>query len=81
MVIDNNGSKRVESASLNLVKASNPQDEVFIVNLNDEAILNVTFTSGIKKLVEGLARIDWRGGTAMRDAIFMSLDYLKEKGI
>ena len=85
MVIDNSGSmkdkrKRVEAASLNLVKASNPQDEVFIVNFNDEAILDVTMTSDIKKMEEGLARIDSRGGTAMRDAIVMSLDYLKEKG-
>ncbi len=85
MVIDNSGSmkdkrKRVEAASINLVKASNPQDEVFIVNFNDEAILDVTMTSDIKKMEEGLARIDARGGTAMRDAIVMSLDYLKEKG-
>lgn len=85
MVIDNSGSmkdkrKRVETASINLVKASNPQDEVFIVNFNDEAILDVTMTSEIKKMEEGLARIDSRGGTAMRDAIVMSLDYLKEKG-
>jgi Ca-activated chloride channel homolog len=85
MVIDNSGSmkntrKRVEAASINLVKASNPQDEVFIVNFNDEAILDVTMTSDIKKMEEGLARIDSRGGTAMRDAIVMSLDYLKEKG-
>ncbi len=85
MVIDNSGSmrdkrKRVEAASLNLVKASNPQDEVFIVNFNDEAILDVTMTSDMKKMEEGLARIDSRGGTAMRDAIVMSLDYLKEKG-
>jgi len=84
MVIDNSGSmkdkrKRVETASINLVKASNPQDEVFIVNFNDEAILDVTMTSDIKKMEEGLARIDSRGGTAMRDAIVMSLDYLKEK--
>jgi Ca-activated chloride channel homolog len=36
--------------------------------------------SDIKKMGEGLARSDSRGGTAMRDAIVMSLDYLKEKG-
>ncbi len=85
IIIDNSGSMRekrhkVETASLDLVKASNPQDEVFVVNFNDEAYLDVPFTNEIKKLEEGVARIDSRGGTAMRDAISMSIDYVKEKG-
>ena len=32
-----------------------------------------------QKLEEGLSKIDSRGGTAMRDAITMSIDYLKQK--
>ena len=72
--------KQVEAAALNLVKASNPQDQVFIVNFNDEAYLDAPFTNSMKKLEEGLARIDSRGGTAMRDAISMSIDYMKEEG-
>jgi Ca-activated chloride channel homolog len=85
MVIDNSGSmrekrRRVEDASLALVKASNPQDEVFIVNFNDEAYLDVDFTSDPKKLEDGVARIDSRGGTAMRDAIDLSMKHLKTKG-
>jgi len=84
LVIDNSGSMRdkrakVEAAALALVKDSNPQDEVFIVNFNDEAFLDKDFTNDIKDLQEGLARIDSRGGTAMRDAIRMSIDHLKEK--
>jgi Ca-activated chloride channel family protein len=85
LIIDNSGSMRdkrqkVATAALNLVKASNPEDEVFIVNFNDEAYLDVPFTNDLKKLEEGLTRIDSRGGTAMRDAVLMSMDYLKEKG-
>lgn len=85
IIIDNSGSMRekrqkVETASLDLVKASNPQDEVFIVNFNDEPYLDVEFTNEIKKLEEGVARIDSRGGTAMRDAIISSLNYVKDKG-
>jgi VWFA-related protein len=85
IIIDNSGSMRdkrqkVETASIDLVKASNPRDEVFIVNFNDEAYLDVEMTSDMKKLEEGVSRIDSRGGTAMRDAISMSIDYLKEKG-
>ena len=85
LVIDNSGSMRdkrreVEAAAVALVKASNPQDEVFVVNFNDDAYLDVDFTSDIAKMEEGLARIDSRGGTAMRDAIYLSLQHLKEKG-
>ncbi|HSW49556.1 MAG TPA: VWA domain-containing protein [Bryobacteraceae bacterium] len=84
LVIDNSGSmkprrEQVESAALGLAKASNPEDRVFIVNFNDEAYLDVPFTSSIAKLEEGLARIDARGGTAMRDAISMSLDYMRDE--
>src|SRR5262245_8856265 len=88
LVIDNSGSMRdkrskVETAALALVKDSNREDEVFIVNFNDEAFLdnphNKDFTNDIKELEEALTRIDSRGGTAMRDALRMSLDHLKEK--
>lgn len=85
LIIDNSGSmrdkrQRVEAAAIRLVKASNRQDEVFIVNFNDEAYLDQPFTNQITKLEEGVARIDSRGGTAMRDAVSMSLDYVKQEG-
>ncbi len=85
IVVDNSASmrekrKQVETAALDLVRSSNPQDEVFIVNFNDESYLDVPFTSDMKKLEEGLARIDSRGGTALRDAISGSIDYVKEHG-
>ena len=88
LIIDNSGSMRdkrakVEAAALALVKDSNPDDEVFVVNFNDEAFLDnphgKDFTNDIKEMEEALTRIDSRGGTAMRDAIRMSIDHLKEK--
>jgi Ca-activated chloride channel family protein len=85
LIVDNSGSMRnrrakVEAAALAMVKASNPKDEVMIVNYNDEAYEDVPLTSDIKKMEEGLARIDARGGTAMYDAISMTMDRLVEKG-
>jgi len=85
IIIDNSGSMRdkrskVAAASMALVKASNPDDEVFIVNFNDDAYLDQPFTSDSKKLEEALDKIDAKGGTAMRDAISMSVDYLKDSG-
>ena len=84
IVIDDSGSmstkrSRVEAAALAMVRESNPQDEVCVVNFNDDAYLDVPFTNDIHKLEQGLARIDSRGGTAMRDALNMSLDYTKDK--
>jgi Ca-activated chloride channel family protein len=88
LIIDNSGSMRdkrakVEAAALALVKDSNREDEVFIVNFNDEAFNDLPhgkdFTSDIKEMEEALTRIDSRGGTAMRDAIRMSIDHEKEK--
>jgi Ca-activated chloride channel family protein len=85
IIIDNSGSMRekrpkVAAAALELIKDSNPQDEVFIVDFNDVAYLDAPFTNNIKKLEQVLDKIDTRGGTAMRDAISMSIDYAKENG-
>jgi len=85
IVVDNSGSMRdkrqkVEAAAIAMVKASNPKDEVFIVNFNDEAFLDVDFTGDIKRMETGLTQINSRGGTAMYDAISMSIDWVKEKG-
>lgn len=85
IIIDNSGSMRekrpkVAAAALELIKESNPQDEVFIVDFNDVAYLDAPFTNNIKKLEQVLDKIDTRGGTAMRDAIGMSIDYAKESG-
>ncbi|MGN6811535.1 MAG: VWA domain-containing protein, partial [Thermomicrobiales bacterium] len=45
----------------------------------DDAYLDVPFTNDIRKMEQGLARIDSRGSTAMRDAINMSLDYMNKQ--
>jgi Ca-activated chloride channel family protein len=82
ILVDNSGSMndkraRVAAAALALVKASNPDDEVFIVNFNDDPYLDQSFTHDSKKLEEALSRIDAHGGTAMRNAISGALDYMK----
>lgn len=84
LVVDNSGSmrdkrKQVESAVVSLVKSSTRDDEVFVVNFNDDLYLDVTMTNDVKKMEEGITQIDSRGGTAMRDAISASIDYMREK--
>jgi VWFA-related protein len=87
LVIDNSGSMRnkleqVKAAAVALVQASNKDDEVFVVNFNDAAYLDLPpgkdFTNSIQELAQALAKIDTRGGTAMRDAIQMSIEHLKK---
>jgi VWFA-related protein len=83
IVVDNSGSMRdkrrgVNAAALKFVQSSNPMDEVFIVNFNEEAFLDADFTDSIALLEEGLERIDARGGTALYDAVDMSLEHLKD---
>jgi VWFA-related protein len=82
IVIDNSGSMRekrnkVNQAALNLVRSSNPKDEVFVVNFNDEYYLDQDFTNDLLKLKEALEKIDARGGTALYDAVVASAEHLK----
>lgn len=85
LVIDNSGSMRskrprVNAAALTFVQTSNPQDEVFVVNFNDEYYLDMDqdFTNDPKVLKAALERIDSRGGTALYDAILGSMSHLKK---
>ena len=86
IVIDNSGSMRekrdkVNKAALNLVRSSNPQDQVFVVNFNDEYFLDQDFTSDIGKLKEALEKVEARGGTALYDAIVASADQCKNSDL
>src|SRR5689334_1026900 len=81
IVVDNSGSMRTKRAAvtkavLNLIQASNPQDEVFVVNFNDDTYLDQDFTNQIPPLREALDRVDSRGGTALYDAVIASADHL-----
>jgi Ca-activated chloride channel family protein len=85
LVIDNSGSMRdkrprVNQAAITLVEASNPQDEAFVVNFNDDFYLDLDkdFTNSVPELKEALERIDSRGSTALYDAIIGSLDHVKK---
>ncbi len=82
--IDDSGSMRdkraaVNEAALTFVKTSNPDDQVFVVNFNDEYYLDTpgNFASNVGELKAALAKIDSRGGTALYDAASASLDHLK----
>jgi Ca-activated chloride channel family protein len=84
ILVDNSASmaqKRtaVNRAALDLVRASNPQDEAFIVNFSDEAFLDQDFTSNVGLLEKGLSHIDSQGGTALYDAVVAAADHLAKR--
>jgi Ca-activated chloride channel family protein len=83
ILIDNSGSMRekrpaVNQAALNFVRASKPDDEVFIVNFNEEPFLDQDFTSNIGLMKEALEHVASRGGTALYDALVAASDHLRK---
>lgn len=82
LIIDSSASMtnkrdRVAAAALALVKLSNPDDEVFIINFDEIPSLDMDFTNDLQRLKKGLARFNARGGTAMRDAVRVAIDHVK----
>lgn len=85
LVIDNSGSMRskrarVNAAALTFAETSNPQDEMFVVNFNDEFYLDMDtdFTHDPKVIRAALERIQSRGGTALYDALLGSIHHMRK---
>ena len=82
LLIDNSGSMRslraqVEAAALAFARASNPRDEMFVLNFADRPRVDVPFTSDVRVLEAGIARVDSIGGTAMWDAVEAAETYIE----
>ena len=82
ILIDNSKSMRgkragVEVAARAFVRASHPQDEMFVASFADKAQVDVPFTSDEAVLEAGLERMDSIGGTALRDAVILGEEYLE----
>lgn len=81
IVVDNSGSMRdkrdeVNRAVLNLVRASNPQDEIFVVNFGQTPYLDQDFTSDVNLLQAALHQVSAAGNTALYDAVVASAVHL-----
>ena len=86
LIIDNSGSmdnKRAEvvAAALAFASTSNPADEMFLVNFNENVYLGLPpgpiFTSDTAALREALLRSAPVGMTALYDALIFGIDLLK----
>jgi Ca-activated chloride channel family protein len=86
LIIDNSASmhdKRdaVATAALAFVGASNPQDEMFVVNFNENVYLglpaSIQFTNDLDQLHSALLRTAPIGRTALYDALAAGLEHLQ----
>jgi Ca-activated chloride channel homolog len=85
-VMDDSGSMRskrpeVVTAGLVFIGASNPQDQIFVVNFNDQVHRGlpeaVPFTDDIQLLRAALSKDVAQGRTALYDAVAFSLSHLE----
>jgi VWFA-related protein len=82
IVIDNSGSMRekrekINQAVMNLIRASNPRDQIFVVNFGKDPYLDQDFTSDVNLLQAALHQVSARGSTALYDAIVASAAHLQ----
>jgi len=86
LVVDHSrsmGSKLpgVAAAVNSFAHSSNPQDEMFVVDFNDDVSIELmkgkAFTNDPKELQEALAAVSARGRTALYDAISQGLHHLQ----
>ena len=85
LIVDNSGSmadKRAEviQAALAFVAASNPRDEMFVVNFNEHAYLGlpvtVPFTSDVRQIHAALLERPPTGLTGLYDALALGIEHL-----
>jgi Ca-activated chloride channel family protein len=78
VLMDLSGSMRgkidqVNKAALAFIRASNPQDQVFLIGFNEEVELLQDYTSDIDEVTDSLENIVVTGGTAVYDAIHLGV--------
>jgi Ca-activated chloride channel family protein len=87
LVVDASGSMRtkqaeVTAAALTFIRASNPEDEIFVVTFNDRASLglpvNMPFASNARQLEAALSSRIPEGRTALYDALTLGAEHLAQ---
>ena len=84
ILIDNSGSMygkrdQAKAAALALVSAAKPGDEFCVVDFNDETYLDADLTTDFDRIKDAVKRVESRGGSALRDAIKLSVDLVDQK--
>lgn len=79
LAIDSSGSMRnkmdlVSQSTKLFLEMSHPENELFLVDFDDEVLLEEDFTKDVEDIREALDNIIVSGGTALYDAIFLAID-------
>ncbi len=80
ILLDNSGSmkdkrKAAVAALKELVKASNPTDEFFVVNFNLNPYMDVDYTSNQQAIFRALELATAKGPTSMNDALIAAAEH------
>ena len=78
IIIDTSGSMRnkidlVNKAALAFIRASNPDDQVFLIGFNDQVELLEDYTNDIDAITDALDNTVVTGGTALYDATYLGV--------
>jgi len=78
ILIDTSGSMRnkiemVNKAAVAFIRASNPEDQVFLVGFSDEVELLEDYTNDIDMITDALDNIVVTGGTALYDSVYLGV--------
>ncbi len=68
-----NKINQVNKAALSFIRASNPQDQVFLIGFNENAELLQDFTSDIDEISDSLENAAVMGSTALYDAVYLGI--------
>lgn len=82
IVLDVSGSmeakiERARDAVVELLKASNPQDEFFLMTFADEPMLVQDFTSNVDDIQSNLLFTRPKGKTSLIDAVVLAISHMK----
>lgn len=85
LLIDDSGSmipkrEKVAAAGMGFIRASHPENEVFVQHFNEKTYLDTDFTNDVGRLEKALETFDSRGTTAMRDAMRLAITHLVRRG-
>ena len=83
IVMDTSGSMRdkmhiVKKATTLFLNMSHPENELFLVEFNDEVLLEENFTSDMEEVQDSLDNLISGGGTAFYDAVFLAVEKARE---
>jgi len=84
VVFDTSGSmgsnhkiQRAREAVVELLKASNPQDELLLISVTDKPQLQTGFTQSIETIDSALVSLVPQGSTALLDGIYLAISQMK----